>query len=291
MEEQFFKWLRVPRRLQVDIINIAKVLRAQTLGTVERTYDLATKSINITWTSVSGQTFEVPLDVTPPEFNAALAKSMKSAVAIKRSPSSPYIFSTQETVTMPVYDLGLDQLDRVHMEALFNEIANTYDPIVGGDVYYNTSTLLPYQLGWLECVRFFFSTRFINSFIDNPLDHITPEQFPDITCGIYYGGRFATELARTGAEFIISLDQTMVDAVNIGDPLLPAVVFRWLACTEPELCIPILPALSDTEDFVQCPCRFLGSEFLNTPCLCNITNSLGLTANEVCLNFCLDYPL
>lgn len=256
-------------------------MRQQVLGSVKRTYNLETKTVNITWTSVSGQNYQVE-DLAP--FDATFAKTLSNPM-LSTDHSNSKIFSTQEEVKMPVYNLGVHTLNRAHIQALYDEIANTYDPIVGGDIYYNTSTILPNQFGWLECIRYFFSTRFINSFIDNPLDHITPEQFPDITCGFYYGGRVGVEGVRTIAEFVTSLFQTIVDAVNIGDPLLPAIVFRWLACTEPEVCIPILPALSDTEDFVQCPCRFLGEEFLNTPCLCNITNSLGLAANEVSHSF------
>lgn len=280
VEEQFFKWLRVPRSIQLDVINITKVMRQQVLGQRFKVFDLQNMAVNVTWISVTGDMYHLPLDLSAHEFNTQAMQAL-TLTTVEYHPQNTMIFRTQETITMPVYDLGLSVLNRTHIEALYGEVANSYDPIQGGDVYYNTTTLLPYQLGWLECIRYFFSTRFINSFITNPLDQITPEQFPDITCGIYYGGRFVVELLRIVGEFFISLFQTIVDAVNIGDPLLPAIVFRWAACTEPDVCIPLLPALSDTEDFVQCPCRFLGATFLNVPCLCNITNSLGLAANSI----------
>jgi hypothetical protein len=189
--------------------------------------------------------------------------------------------SAGSATTIPVFNLGIHTLDTAHIDAVFDMIANNYTNLLYGDVYDPDVIVPPSQFGWLECFRYLLSPSFVNSFIDNPLDHITPEQFPDITCGIYYGGRFVVELGRAVLELAIALLQTVFDLFSNTDPFRPAVILRWLACTEPATCIPLLQSLSDTEDFVQCPCRLLGDTFLDVPCLCNITNGLGLTANQL----------
>lgn len=188
---------------------------------------------------------------------------------------------TMPNTGVKVFDLGISTVDRVRINQVFDEVANNYTNLLYGDVYDPNAMVLPYQFGWLECFRYFLSPSFVNSFIPNPVDHITTSQFPDITCSVYYTARAVVEASKASYELVIAILQTIFDLFSNTNPNMPAVLFRWLACTDSNLCVPLLEMVSDAQDFVQCPCHFLGDSFLDVPCLCNVTNSLGLGAVDI----------
>jgi len=209
------------------------------------------------------------------QHRVSLSSVLSAGVANKMSSAS---------ADLRVFDLGSylsGAPDMVRINAVFNQTANNYTGLLYGDVYDPNANVPAFRFGWLECIRYFFSPAFINSFIPNPVDHITSAQFPDITCGLYYPGRAAAEGLKFLSELVMAVVQTITDLFSGPSPTMPAVIFRWLACESVNVCFPVLEALSDAEDFVQCPCELLGETFLNTPCICNVTNSLGFAAVQL----------
>ena len=104
---------------------------------------------------------------------------------------------------------------------------------------------------WIDCFEYFVSFDFANQFLDPPL-----ESLPDFSCGLVYGFRGTVGIVKFGVELFLSVLDSLGSVLDNTRPIRFTPI-QYIACNSSNLCWNGPQIVSELQDYIKCPCKFL----------------------------------